>query len=118
VDDRLEAAAATLRDAEPDRDAGRNAGADEVEIPTAAADLWFSADPRREGRIRLRIQPTSREAAEFTWIRPGVDFELLAPVPGRALPLGVIDGEAMLLISRPGAQSQVIRVRAEGMRPA
>jgi hypothetical protein len=47
-----------------------------------------------------------------------VDFELLAPVPGRALPLGVIDGEAMLLISRPGAQSQVIRVRAEGMRPA
>jgi hypothetical protein len=93
-------------------------GADEIEIPTAAADLWFSADPRREGGLALRIQPTSREAAEFTWIRPGVDFELLAPVPGRALPLGVIDGEAMLLISRPGAQSQVIRVRAEGMRPA
>jgi hypothetical protein len=105
-------------DAEPDRDAGRNAGADEVEIPTAAADLWFGADPRRKGGIRLRIQPTSREAAEFTWIRPGVDFELLAPAPGRALPLGVIDGEAMLLISRPGAPSQVIRVRAEGMRPA
>jgi chaperonin cofactor prefoldin len=90
----------------------------EVEIPTAAADLWFSADPRREGGLALRIQPTSREAAEFTWIRPGVDFELLAPAPGRALPLGVIDGEAMLLISRPGAPSQVIRVRAEGMRPA
>jgi hypothetical protein len=90
----------------------------EVEIPTAAADLWFGADPRRKGGIRLRIQPTSREAAEFTWIRPGVDFELLAPAPGRALPLGVIDGEAMLLISRPGAPSQVIRVRAEGMRPA
>lgn len=90
----------------------------EVEIPTAAADLWFSADPRREGGIRLRIQPTSREAAEFTWIRPGVDFELLAPAPGRALPFGVIDGEAMLLITRPGARSQVIRVRAEGMRPA
>jgi hypothetical protein len=117
VDDRLEAAAATLRDAEPDRDAGRNAGADEVEIPTAAAHLWFGADPRREGGLALRIQPISREAAEFTWIRPGVDFELLAPAPGRGVPLGVIDGEAMLLITRPGARSQVIRVRAEGARP-
>jgi hypothetical protein len=104
-------------DAEPDRDAGRNAGRDEMEIPTAAADLWFGADPRREGGLALRIQPISREAAEFTWIRPGVDFELLAPAPGRGLPLGVIDGEAMLLITRPGARSQVIRVRAEGARP-
>jgi len=103
--------------AEPDRDAGSNAGADEVEIPTATADLWFGADLRREGGLALRIQPISREAAEFTWIRPGVDFELLAPAPGRGVPLGVIDGEAMLLITRPGARSQVIRVRAEGARP-
>jgi hypothetical protein len=100
LDSRLEAAAYLKKPASLEA---------EVKLAIAGHRLHFASLGEQPGALTLRITPANAEA-EFTWVRPGVDFTNLQTTSLGVHRLTPVRDEAQLLIDAPNEPTRVVRV--------
>ena len=81
----------------------------EVEVMVDDHRLYFSSVDRPYGALTLRIAAGSEEA-EFTWVRPGLDFTALRVRNSNPLGLSPVKEVALLMVDEPGSPTRVVRV--------
>ncbi len=81
----------------------------EVEVMVDDHRLYFSSVDRLYGALTLRIAAASEEA-EFTWVRPGLDFTALRVRNSNPHGLSPVKEIALLMVDEPGSPTRVVRV--------
>lgn len=82
----------------------------EVRVEVSGHQLQFSVSDLRSASLELQITPLDIPA-DFTWVRPGIDFTSLRADGRTVHPLSEVRREALLLIDRSGRPTSVIRVQ-------
>lgn len=80
-----------------------------VEVMVDDHRLYFSSVDRPYGALTLSIAAASEEA-EFTWVRPGLDFTALRVRNSNPHGLSPVKEIALLMVDEPGSPTRVVRV--------